>query len=102
MKTPSEHLAMKVDECGVATEADGSTAVTITTNLLCQEMPVPIKETTDATPKASATPSMRKRFHTRSNRWWTTPSRRWRRNTLYSDKPTPADQDFGARDLQAK
>eukprot|EP00959_Pyramimonas_sp_CCMP1952_P247390 5171341-Pyramimonas_sp.AAC.1 len=49
-KTPPGHLAVKVDEYGVATEANGSTAFTVTVNLQCEETPVLIKEAPDVEP----------------------------------------------------
>eukprot|EP00959_Pyramimonas_sp_CCMP1952_P166910 3488317-Pyramimonas_sp.AAC.1 len=47
MKTPSGHLAIKVDEYGVATEASGSTAFTVTSNPQCEGMPMLVKEVSD-------------------------------------------------------
>eukprot|EP00959_Pyramimonas_sp_CCMP1952_P002752 56885-Pyramimonas_sp.AAC.1 len=52
MKTPSLHLAIKVDEYGDATEANGSTASTVTANPQCEEMPMLVKEVADAEPNA--------------------------------------------------
>eukprot|EP00959_Pyramimonas_sp_CCMP1952_P348820 7308219-Pyramimonas_sp.AAC.1 len=48
MKTPSGHLAIKVDECGVATEDNGSTPFTIIANLRCEDTPLLVKEAADA------------------------------------------------------
>eukprot|EP00959_Pyramimonas_sp_CCMP1952_P317351 6642011-Pyramimonas_sp.AAC.1 len=52
MKTPPGHPAIKVDEYGVATEENGSTAFTITANPHCEDAPLLVKEATDAEPTA--------------------------------------------------
>eukprot|EP00959_Pyramimonas_sp_CCMP1952_P099769 2086181-Pyramimonas_sp.AAC.1 len=52
MKTPSGHLAIKVDEYGVATEDNGSTAFTATANPHCEDTPPLVKEAADAEPAA--------------------------------------------------
>eukprot|EP00959_Pyramimonas_sp_CCMP1952_P337269 7062766-Pyramimonas_sp.AAC.1 len=40
MRTPSGHLAIKADECEMATGDQGSMSFTITANLLCEEAPL--------------------------------------------------------------
>eukprot|EP00959_Pyramimonas_sp_CCMP1952_P113584 2374272-Pyramimonas_sp.AAC.1 len=50
IKAPSGHLAIKVNEYGVATEADVSTAFTIAKNPQCEETRMLIKETADVGP----------------------------------------------------
>eukprot|EP00959_Pyramimonas_sp_CCMP1952_P370813 7766048-Pyramimonas_sp.AAC.1 len=52
IKTPPRHLAVTVDESGVATEADGSAVLTIAASPRCEETPVLIKETADMEPSA--------------------------------------------------
>eukprot|EP00959_Pyramimonas_sp_CCMP1952_P067776 1414596-Pyramimonas_sp.AAC.1 len=47
MKTPSGRLAIKVDEHGVATEDNGSTAFTVAANPVCEEAPVLVEEVAD-------------------------------------------------------
>eukprot|EP00959_Pyramimonas_sp_CCMP1952_P429276 8990839-Pyramimonas_sp.AAC.1 len=48
MKTPSGHLALKVDECGAATEDKGSMSLIITTNPHCEDAPLVVEEAADA------------------------------------------------------
>eukprot|EP00959_Pyramimonas_sp_CCMP1952_P192362 4022293-Pyramimonas_sp.AAC.1 len=52
MQTPSGHLAIKVDEHGVATEANCSTAFTAAAHPQCEEIPMLIKEVADVEPTA--------------------------------------------------
>eukprot|EP00959_Pyramimonas_sp_CCMP1952_P282005 5894172-Pyramimonas_sp.AAC.1 len=52
MTTPPGRPAFMVDEYGVATEASGSTALTLTANPQCEEMPMLVKEVADAEPTA--------------------------------------------------
>eukprot|EP00959_Pyramimonas_sp_CCMP1952_P265465 5550895-Pyramimonas_sp.AAC.1 len=52
MKTPSGHWATQVDEYGVATEDNGSTAFTVTANPLCEDTPLLVKEVADVEPTA--------------------------------------------------
>eukprot|EP00959_Pyramimonas_sp_CCMP1952_P274099 5729584-Pyramimonas_sp.AAC.1 len=44
LKTPSGHLAIKVDDYGVAIGDHGSTAFTVTANLQCEYMPLLVME----------------------------------------------------------
>eukprot|EP00959_Pyramimonas_sp_CCMP1952_P431909 9045409-Pyramimonas_sp.AAC.1 len=52
MKTPSGHLAIKVDEYGVAAEDNGSMAFTATANPHCEGAPLLVKEAAGAEPTA--------------------------------------------------
>eukprot|EP00959_Pyramimonas_sp_CCMP1952_P118562 2478892-Pyramimonas_sp.AAC.1 len=54
VRTPSGHLAIKVDECDVATEADGARAFTIAANPRCERTPLRhvIKDIVDTEPIA--------------------------------------------------
>eukprot|EP00959_Pyramimonas_sp_CCMP1952_P235890 4929813-Pyramimonas_sp.AAC.1 len=54
MKTPSGHLALKADECEMATEDQGSMSFTITANPQCEEAPLLVKEASDPEPIARA------------------------------------------------
>eukprot|EP00959_Pyramimonas_sp_CCMP1952_P441834 9249587-Pyramimonas_sp.AAC.1 len=47
MKTPSGHLALKVDEYGTATEDEWSVSFTITANPPCEDDPLLVKEAPD-------------------------------------------------------
>eukprot|EP00959_Pyramimonas_sp_CCMP1952_P365712 7658927-Pyramimonas_sp.AAC.1 len=57
MKTPSGHLALKVDGCGAAAEDKGSMSFTITANPQCEDDPLLVKEASDPEP-AAGTPAM--------------------------------------------
>eukprot|EP00959_Pyramimonas_sp_CCMP1952_P304135 6365417-Pyramimonas_sp.AAC.1 len=52
MKTPSGHLALKVDEYGAATEDKGSMPFTITADPQCEDDPLLVKEASDPEPAA--------------------------------------------------
>eukprot|EP00959_Pyramimonas_sp_CCMP1952_P229408 4796708-Pyramimonas_sp.AAC.1 len=52
MKTPSGHLAIKVDEYGTATEDKGSMSCMITANPHCEDAPLLVNEAADAEPTA--------------------------------------------------
>eukprot|EP00959_Pyramimonas_sp_CCMP1952_P372894 7808798-Pyramimonas_sp.AAC.1 len=65
MKAPSGHLALKVEECGAATEDKRSISFTITANPRCEDAPLLVKEAPDTKPVArqpasssAGTPSM--------------------------------------------
>eukprot|EP00959_Pyramimonas_sp_CCMP1952_P227029 4746737-Pyramimonas_sp.AAC.1 len=55
MRTPSGHLALKVDEYGTATEDKGSMSFTIAANPQCEDDP--LQEASDLEP-AAGTPAM--------------------------------------------
>eukprot|EP00959_Pyramimonas_sp_CCMP1952_P144666 3027726-Pyramimonas_sp.AAC.1 len=52
MKTPSGHLALKVDEYGAATEDKRSVSFTIMANSHCEDAPLLVKEAAGAEPAA--------------------------------------------------
>eukprot|EP00959_Pyramimonas_sp_CCMP1952_P101572 2125083-Pyramimonas_sp.AAC.1 len=54
MKTPSGHLALKVDEYGAATEDKGSMSFTISASPQCEDDPLLVKEAYDPQPAAGA------------------------------------------------
>eukprot|EP00959_Pyramimonas_sp_CCMP1952_P056435 1178419-Pyramimonas_sp.AAC.1 len=52
MKTPSGHLALKVDEYGAASEDEGSMSFTITANSQYEDDPLLVIEASDPEPVA--------------------------------------------------
>eukprot|EP00959_Pyramimonas_sp_CCMP1952_P152318 3186712-Pyramimonas_sp.AAC.1 len=52
MKTPSGHLALKVDEFGTATEDKRSMSVIIAADPRCEDAPLLVEEAADAEPVA--------------------------------------------------
>eukprot|EP00959_Pyramimonas_sp_CCMP1952_P240614 5028638-Pyramimonas_sp.AAC.1 len=54
MKTPSGHLALKVDDYGAATEDKGLMSFTITAKPQCEDDPLLVKEASDPEPAAGA------------------------------------------------
>eukprot|EP00959_Pyramimonas_sp_CCMP1952_P036990 774134-Pyramimonas_sp.AAC.1 len=57
VKTPSGHLALKVDEYGTATEDEESMSLTITASPQCEDDPLLVKEAPGPEP-AAGTPAM--------------------------------------------
>eukprot|EP00959_Pyramimonas_sp_CCMP1952_P160655 3359728-Pyramimonas_sp.AAC.1 len=100
VKTHSGHVALKVDECGAAAEdkvrpASGTAGTPATSDAHAYMMSQDTKGicfSIDEKTHAFAIQS-----------WVNSTLKTWRhRNTSFGNAPTPADQDFALRNLQAK
>eukprot|EP00959_Pyramimonas_sp_CCMP1952_P022549 474150-Pyramimonas_sp.AAC.1 len=122
MKTPSGHLALKVDEYGTATEGKGSVSFNITANPQCEDAPLLVKEAADTEPETGA-PAMsdahaymmpqdttgisfsinEETFAFTIQSLVCNTLKTWHcRGASFGTTPTSADQDFTLRNLQAK
>eukprot|EP00959_Pyramimonas_sp_CCMP1952_P446334 9345132-Pyramimonas_sp.AAC.1 len=117
-KTPSGHLAIKVDEYGAAAEDNGSMAFTITANPHCEEptawqlasRSAGAPATNDARAYMMSLDTKGIRFSINEETFAyaiqslvsSAPQTWHRRNTTDRNVPAPADQDFALRALQSK